>query len=104
MGAHFGDGRVVVMTSPGVLEVVELDEALDFEPGCDIRECESVAAWSGTLPCCGRVLLRCDAHRRSLNEAIAGFVEAGGFGRHVGNGACLGRVYWVRWEPLKGGR
>lgn len=86
----------------GLLEVVELDELLDFEPCCqgfnhhiaDVRVmsegCERPAKWVGTAVCCGLVRLYCEEHR-TVRERLAATC------RHA---PCGARPAPVAWAPL----
>ncbi|ERG63510.1 hypothetical protein L332_03445 [Agrococcus pavilionensis RW1] len=87
-----------------MLEVVELDEALDWSPACDglvwrvlqeqkgERGCPEAATWIGTSVCCGRVGFYCDAHRRKRMQFV-----------HVQHAPCGSPTAPIRWEPIGGG-
>lgn len=87
----------------GIAEVVELDEALDFDPPCDeakSRRCNRTAEWIGRLSCCGFVVLACGGHRERNDRLVA----AMGAPRHnLGPLQCGGLVRSVSWEPYRKG-
>ena len=77
----------------GTLELVELDQALDWdhEPHCEAPANDGrVATWLVTLPCCGRVLYSCDRHY--LLEQTEGSTTC-----NFCNGFCPA----LKWEPIR---
>lgn len=87
------------MTDVGVLEVVEVDEALDFEPTCEWSSCEATARWVARPACCRKTqVLLCDEHLAVARDA---FTRMGMMQRHV---PCGGITESIEWEPLGGRR
>lgn len=87
--------------APTSLEVVELDEALDFEPPCDATpECSLPVAWSGRFGCCGEVTICCDRHRKAIDAALV--MQSIGF-NSVTHIPCDHIVHAIMWEPYRKG-
>lgn len=86
-----------------MLEMVELDGALDWAPACDgvvyriegVRQgdgsCEQPARWIGTSLCCGRVKFYCEEHR-TVRQRFSGVLHQ----------PCGKRPAPVSWAPLGG--
>lgn len=100
------DSGGCVVTDAGVLEMVEIDVSLDFDPPCDWESsqtgagCDLAAVWIGVFSCCGVEILRCHRHRRTLEAAMDGHAAKGCRSIHV---TCMHHVERVRWEPVRGG-
>lgn len=96
------------MAEAGVLEMVELDLALDWAPGCDwagttvagryVSEpgCEREAEWIGKATCCGLVRFFCSEHRAARDEFVLTHPK-------VVHRRCGARGAPVAWSPLRGG-
>jgi len=91
-----------------VLELIVLDEALDWSPRCEwggLRSegrfvsppgCARDAVWVGTALCCGRVKFYCDEHKRERQSFVSSRPA-------VTHRECGARGAPMRFEPLKGG-
>lgn len=92
------------MIAPGLLEVTEILEHLDFEPPCEWDSwtgstCDRSAEWIGVFSCCGLETFRCGPHRASLVAAMAAHAAKGARSIHT---VCRCVVEEIRWEPLRG--
>lgn len=81
--------------APTSLEVVELDEALDFDPPCDHTGCERPVVWIATWHCCGMRDLSCQRHRDNIEDWLR-YCEC----EHT---VCDNPVRSIAWEPYRKG-
>lgn len=97
------------MCAPLAMPDVDLDtvilEALDWDFGkaCEwtasaggknVEDCDELAEWIGTYPCCGSTILLCSNHRA---QHIA-FVSSPGKTKHLRCGGLIERD--LTWELL----
>lgn len=80
--------------APTSLEVVELEEALDLNPRCDV--CDTQPAWMATSDCCKVIHLLCESHRAAVDRLWARSILV----KHV---SCDGFVTSIAWEPYRKG-
>lgn len=89
------------MTDAGVLEVVELDELLDFDPTCESRHgCDRTATWAFVYLCCERAEFFCDEHRAAFVRWLDEQERTRQVIRHR---PCGTKGFGFRWKPLRGG-
>lgn len=88
--------------APTSLEVVELDEALDFDPPCDMHKpemkCADPVRWISRPSCCGKVGLGCQRIRDELDDRLLWHASIQEAMSHI---PCGQKVLSIAWEPYR---